>query len=128
MESTSIAGTSMRNRRICRDSDGSNALTILCQFYEKENVIEIIKLLIQCGIDVNCTDSDGSNAFTLLCEKYENGLIEIMDLLIQSGFDVTPETCTFFQINYHKENRDEILQLLDQQHPDQPLAKRMKFE
>ncbi|XP_046438267.1 calcium-dependent protein kinase 2-like [Daphnia pulex] len=80
-------------------------------------------------IDVNCKTKYGSNALTLLYQNYQKeNLKEITGLLMQSGLNVTPETVTFFKEKYHKENRDEILLLLDQQHSDEPVTKRMKFE
>jgi ankyrin repeat protein len=112
-------------------------LTPLLQMAENKsgsgNALEIMNLLIQNGANVNSLDSNkGKNALLLLCDNHQNhqneNLKEITGLLMQSGLNVTPETVTFFKEKYHKENRDEILLLLDQLHPDEPVTKRMKFE
>jgi ankyrin repeat protein len=111
-------------------------LTPLLQMAENKkgsgNALEIINLQIQNGANVNSLDSKGKNALLLLCDNHQNhqneNLKVIMGLLMQSGLNVTPETVTIFKEKYHKENRDEILLLLDQQHPDEPVTKRMKFE
>jgi ankyrin repeat protein len=116
----------------CKDKDGWNALIYLCRFYKNENLVGIIGLLIENEIDVNCTTNNGNNALTKLCEYYENeNLINVIKFLIKSGLNLTEETCAFFKKNYHKKNRDKVLQLLHeilQQHPVGPATKRMKFE
>jgi ankyrin repeat protein len=87
----------------------------LCRYHQKENLIDIIRLLIENGIDVKFKDNDGDNALTLLVQNYElQNLIEIMQLLIHHQCDVPPEKLAIFKEEYHKENRNEILQLLDQ--------------
>jgi ankyrin repeat protein len=92
---------------------GSNALTLLCENYKQENLIDIIRLVIENGIDINCKNKYGKNALTLLSANYKNkNCIVVIKFLIKSGFNVTEETRDYFQRNYLKKNRKEILQLL----------------
>ena len=79
---------------------GSNPLHYLCAsslascaFWQtQDNILLLIKLMIDNGIDVKATDdSTGSNGLHLLCKYYTNGNIyDIIRLLIQKGVD--PET------------------------------------
>jgi hypothetical protein len=49
----------------------------------------------------------------LKCANYKNeNLIDVITLLIKSGFKVTEETRDYFQKNYKETNRTEVLQLL----------------
>ncbi|XP_046439709.1 probable serine/threonine-protein kinase irlC isoform X2 [Daphnia pulex] len=105
----------------CQDKNGSNALTKLSEFYQNENLIEIIQLLIQNGIDVNNKINVRWNALTLLCRHYQNtNLIKIIQLLIQTGIDVNCKTngswnaLTLLCRHYKNENLIEIIRLLIQ--------------
>ena len=49
---------------------GWNALHLLCWNYSNENLIDIIRLLIENGIDVNCKDKGGRNALNYLSPHY----------------------------------------------------------
>ena len=61
----------------------------LCRFYQNKNLIGIIELLIQHGIDINCKNNEGWNALIFLCRHYQNkNSIEIIRILIQHGIDV----------------------------------------
>ncbi|XP_046654295.1 putative ankyrin repeat protein RF_0381 isoform X1 [Daphnia pulicaria] len=72
-----------------KDSEGSNALHLLCQYNSSERLFDAIKLLIQLRIDVNEKDKDGSNALHLLCQyNSSERLIDAMTLLIDSGIEV----------------------------------------
>ena len=52
-------------------------------------LMEAMKLLLRCGIEINCKDKNGWNALHYLCQYYsEDNLIDIMKLLIASGIDV----------------------------------------
>jgi ankyrin repeat protein len=85
----------------------------LCRSYKNDNLIDIIRLLIKNGIDVNCKNIYRNNALTILCPIYKNeNLIDVIKLLIKSGFKVSEETRDYFQRNYEEKNRDQILQLL----------------
>jgi ankyrin repeat protein len=64
-------------------------LLALCLYYKKDNLIKIIKLLIDKKIDVNCKTSNGSNALLILCRYYkQKNLIEIVQLLIKNNIEV----------------------------------------
>lgn len=49
----------------CRQKDGANALHVICRYYQGDNLIDLVKLLIKKGIDVNQTTRVGSNALNL---------------------------------------------------------------
>jgi hypothetical protein len=49
-----------------------------------------------------------------LCEYHKNeNLLDIIQLVIKYGIEVTSETLNYFSKNYNKEDRNEILQLLE---------------
>jgi ankyrin repeat protein len=61
-------------------------LHILCKNYGKGNLIDIIRFLIQNGIDVNSTNEDGWNVLHMLCKNYKKKKVaDIIHLLIQNG-------------------------------------------
>jgi ankyrin repeat protein len=61
----------------------------LCHHYQEDNLIEIIRLLIEHDINVSCKDKDGKNVLHLLCKKYQkDNLVDIIQLLIERDFDV----------------------------------------
>jgi hypothetical protein len=72
----------------------------LCRYYNKENSIDIVPLLIK--IDVNCRTSGGWNALTLLCRNYhQENLIDIIQFLIKKNIDVNSYSCEF-HVQLHK--------------------------
>jgi hypothetical protein len=81
--------------------------------------------LIENGIDVNCKKEYGDNALTLLYANYSyyknldknENLIDVMTLIIESGFHATKHNRDFFETYFKGKIRTEILQLL-QQHSD----------
>ena len=87
--------------------------------------MEIIRLLIENGVDVNAKDDDGDTALHKLCDNYQNeNLIEIIVLLIQNKVDVNAKSEKYrehggytarkiISKRYNKENKDEILALLN---------------
>ena len=73
----------------CQTNDGANALLLLCCFYHKTNLIDIIQLLIRIGVDVNCKNKSGRNALYFLLRYYHEGnLLDIMRILIEHGIEV----------------------------------------
>jgi ankyrin repeat protein len=90
----------------------------LCQNYKNENLIDIVRILIQNGIDVNWKNKAGWNALLFLCKNYVNdNLIEIVRLLIEHGININHTTkegnalhllCKY----YPNENLCDILHLL----------------
>jgi len=51
-------------------SNGWTALRFLCRHYNRDNLIEVAKMLTENGVDVTVTDGDGRNALHLVCEFY----------------------------------------------------------
>jgi ankyrin repeat protein len=107
--------------------DGYNSIPLiaLCRFYNKENLIDIVRLLIGKNIDVNCRTNKGDNALTLLCQYYKNdNSLGIIRLLIEKNIDVNCKdnggwnalltVCRY----YDKENLIEIVQLLIEKNID----------
>ena len=92
-------------------------LLALCRFYDKENLIDIVRLLIDKNIEVNCKTKDGWNALHLVCEYYnKENLIDVVRLLIDKYINVHCKTndglnslnivCRY----YDKENLIDIVQ------------------
>ena len=69
---------------------GVNALINLCSFYKKENLFEIIEILLNAGININARASDQSTALLALAtfQLGHRDFIEILRLFIQRGIDV----------------------------------------
>jgi hypothetical protein len=64
-------------------------LPALCRFYNKENLIEIVKLFVDKNIDVNWKTNGVWNALLSLCRYYDKeNLIHIVRLLIEKNIDV----------------------------------------
>ncbi|XP_046648304.1 serine/threonine-protein kinase/endoribonuclease IRE2-like [Daphnia pulicaria] len=75
-----------------KNSNGSNALHLLCQYNSSERLIDIIQLFIQQGIDVNGENNYENNALHLLCKfNRSERLIDVIQLLIELGIDVNGE-------------------------------------
>ncbi|KZR98831.1 Uncharacterized protein APZ42_005568, partial [Daphnia magna] len=50
-----------------------SALHLICEHYSTEILLEITKLLIELGIDVNAQDEDGLPALHLLLKRNSTG-------------------------------------------------------
>lgn len=103
----------------CRDINGWNALLYLSRHYPSEDLLQIIHLLIDHGIQVDCKNEDGENALLFLCQYYSNdNLIDIIQLLIQQGIDV--DCCDhngwnallYLCLHYSNDNLIAIIELL----------------
>ncbi len=73
-----------------QDDNGNTALTLLCEHYNGDDLIDIIRILIQKGVDVNqATKKNGFNALMLLCMQYHrDNLIDIVRLFVETGANV----------------------------------------
>ena len=72
------------------DQWGRNALHVLCEYYNYENLFDIVRLLINNGIQVNATNIEGKNALHLLIENYKGrNLFNIISFLIKNKINVT---------------------------------------
>ena len=65
-----------------KDKYGWTALHILCQTYQKDNLTEVIRLLIQYGADVKAKTYGGDNAHALLRNnnknRYNNEVVKLL--------------------------------------------------
>jgi ankyrin repeat protein len=63
---------------------------IVCKYYGHKNLIEIIRLLIENGIDVDCRSKYGSNALLCFCQNriHTQNCVEIVRLLIKKKIDI----------------------------------------
>ncbi len=100
-------------------------LLALCRFYDKENLIDIVRLLIDKNIDVNCKTNGGDNALHTVCLNYDKeNLIEIVRLLIEKYIDVNCRNYNgwnalhFVCEYYNKENLIDIVRLLIEKNID----------
>ena len=67
---------------------GWTPLHVVCFYYKNENLIEIVRLLIQHGAEVNAKKVDGKTPLHLVCQYYKNSnLMDLVHLLIENGAD-----------------------------------------
>ena len=74
-----------------KDPAGCNALIFLCSNYKGEQLIDILKLLVKNGIDVNAaSNTQGWNALVFLSRnnKQHDAFIPAARLLVKAGFDI----------------------------------------
>ena len=102
-----------------KNNGGTTALMLVCANYSQTNLIDVVRFLIDSGIDLNCTSKDGSNALLYLCaNNVQDNLIDIIKLLIDSGIDVNCRNSEGFNAFrllcqcYTKSNLIELFQLL----------------
>ncbi len=96
-------------------------MTPLLRLIQSENgdLLEVISLLLERGVDVNHKDEDEWNALYFLCRHYQkDNLTEIISLLIDHKIDVNSKDKEGKNIlhwlceNYEKDNLCEIIRLL----------------
>ena len=81
----------------------------------KQNVLEIVRLFVENGVDVNAT---GTNTLHwLCCCSKENNLIDIIRLLLENGVDVNANRhgmnpIHYLTMYYKKSNIIDIIRLL----------------
>ena len=105
----------------CRNEKGYTALLqLMCTncISPKQNVIEIVRLFVVNGIDVNATDENQSNVLHwLCCCSQESNLIDIVRLLLENGVDVNANSMGMNPLHYvttyyKKSNLIDIVRLL----------------
>lgn len=89
--------------------DGMNALLKLSRNYGHDNLIQLVELLIERGIDVTATNTDGWNVLHNLCRYYGHGkLFDLILLLKKTNINMEARTKegynAFILMNF--ENRD----------------------
>ncbi|KAJ5069352.1 ankyrin repeat [Anaeramoeba ignava] len=60
-------------------------LHLIFEFHNQENLLEILELLIQSGIDINSPDIDGQTPLHLACQNKHDNALEIIDYLFGHG-------------------------------------------
>ena len=71
---------------------GSTVLHLLCQNYEEDDLIDLVRSLINKGANVNALDDNGASALHKLCQHYPGrNMKDIVQILIESKVDVTFE-------------------------------------
>ena len=69
-----------------KDKLGRNALHILCENYSKENLTDVIQLLIEKGIDINSYDKTGDNALGYVFRNANQEVaVKVIKLLFRHG-------------------------------------------
>jgi len=74
-----------------KDCNGNTALSLLCEHYNDDDLIDIIRLFIKKGVNVNevIPNKNGFNALMLLCIQYNHdNLIDIIKLFINHDIDL----------------------------------------
>ena len=103
-----------------KDADNHNALTLLCEHYDGDDLTDIISLLIDYKIDINSTTANNNfNALILLCLQYNNDkLVKAVDFLIQKGININHKSADNWNAmqnlfrNYNRDNLIDIVRLL----------------
>ena len=62
-----------------RTNDGWSSLMILCRFYTKGNLPDILRLLVRHGADLNATARDGTSAVYLLAHNWSGQLHGVLE-------------------------------------------------
>jgi len=89
-------------------------------YYPHDNLICLVRLLIEKGVDVSVKDPEGWTLLHLLCRNYSNNnLIELVKLLIDNGIDIKAELVDdgltalhFLCMNYTHDNLIDLVRLL----------------
>ena len=69
-----------------KDKLGRNALHFLCENYSKENLTDVIQLLIEKGIDINSYDKTGDNALGYVFRNANQEVaVKVIKLLFRQG-------------------------------------------
>ena len=74
-----------------QDSDGWNALISACFFYHNPNLVHVVRLLLQRGMDRKAVTSKGSNALLAICCIYSSDIINVVEVitaLLDGGIDI----------------------------------------
>ena len=74
------------------NSRHQNALLILCDVYQGDNLDDLIQLLVGAGLDPDQVDAVRNNALILVCENYRNDkmLYNVVDILVKDcGIDAS---------------------------------------
>ena len=67
-------------------ADGSNALHFLCKFVKNDHLLDLVRLLVNAGIDVRALTGDGKSAVSLLWARKEKipNATEIVQFILDS--------------------------------------------
>lgn len=80
-----------------KDNNGNTAFTLLCEHYNYKNLINIARLFIERGVNINevIPIKNGFNALMLLCMQYNHdNLIDIINLFIENGLVINTKSIT----------------------------------
>jgi len=76
-------------RRLNNKYSEKTPLHFLCRYYKNANLIDLVKLLVKNGADVNVKGWCDRTPLHLLCLNYENNdLIDLVKFFIQNGADI----------------------------------------
>ncbi len=63
------------------DSTYENVLIFFSSKYQEDNLIDFVRLLVKCDIDINCKNKNGKNSLHILCYYYKKrDLLDIIRL------------------------------------------------
>ena len=103
-----------------KDFKGNNALFYLCENYFEDDLYDIIRLLIERGININeINTKNGFNALMILCVQYNHDkLVDIVRLFIENGINLNATSSDGWNVlhiicrYYNRENFIELVDLL----------------
>jgi len=75
-------------------------LTLLRNWRIREHIIELVKIFMERGCDVNAKDKDGWTPLLLLfrCYKIGDSLLDLFTILVEAGADLTAKTTDGYNV------------------------------
>jgi len=71
------------------DDEGCNVLHVIFNSYKGNDLLDLVRLLIGAGTDVNTLNGAGWNVLHVICNSYDGkDLLDLVRLLVEAGIDV----------------------------------------
>lgn len=71
------------------NTNGWTLINLACRYYQHDGLIDVLRLLIDRGAQLEHRTANGNNALTLLALNYQqNNMADVIGLLIDAGADV----------------------------------------
>lgn len=99
-----------------KDTNGSTSLHYLCRYYGQDNLVHLLLMMIENGVDVNGKNSENWTALLILCRYYNrDNLIDLVQLVITKGVEINAKTSdgwTALLLLCRYYNRDSLIDLV----------------